>query len=308
MTNLKNKVLVVADQPGWAFDRIARGLQKYCSRWEVVIYYGKDEDYRELSSRSADHDVVLFLPDFRADVLLKHRVPRHKMILAIRSDVKMRGIAFYNDNQLINNTVSCVLAANSTLHKHFTDIHPYVVVLPGGVDIHTFLPKYDKPVYPPRVGWAGSRDNFGKTLRGLDIIEEACKETGYPYIPAYREVRWRNESEMVEYYQDEIDIYVDLDVRAGRQNGMLEAASCGKAIITSTIGGVGSWLVRHNLNGFHVDRTVPSLIDALEKIEPKIHDFGRAIRQEVVAWWSWEKQAALFEGVFDEVLDGTDKL
>jgi glycosyltransferase involved in cell wall biosynthesis len=90
-----------------------------------------------------------------------------------------------------------------------------------------------------------------------------------------------------------------MSVAAGRQNGLLEAGSCGKALI-STNCGVARELINHGSNGFIVERTRGDLEEALVRIVPYVKNFGLNIRKEVVKRWSWKIQAKTFEDAFNE--------
>ena len=100
-----------------------------------------------------------------------------------------------------------------------------------------------------------------------------------------------------------IDIYVDADIRAGRQNGLLEAASCGKMIVGTKGCGVCDQLIEHDVNGALVQRTINGIISGLKCVTP---EHGANIRKTIEEGWSWDKQARLFETVFNDVLKGCE--
>ena len=133
------------------------------------------------------------------------------------------------------------------------------------------------------------------------MLEEACKRLNFQFRPAYREDKWRNHDEMVSYYQNEIDIYVDVSESAGRQGGLVESGACGKAIIASRAG-IAEELIDHGKNGFLVDRNVDSIVNVLKQIVPNIDDFGKKIRKTIEDKWSWKIQAPMFENIFSEFI------
>jgi len=299
----QNRILVIVDQLDWAFDHNAEALQKHCHEWQVDIIYGKADNYQSCFNNHNKYDLVLFLPDFRTDVIMRSPVPKEKFLVAIRSDVLKRGISFYQDQETMQKRVGALLVSNSHLFEKFYQLHPVVRFAPGGVDIHTFVPFWRESHKPPIVGWAGSKDNFGKNQRGLDMIERACEHIGYLFHPAYREEKWRTISEMVKYYQYEIDIYCDMDLRAGRQNGLLEAASCGKACISTPQAGISGSLIQSRQNGLLVHYNMDSLISSMELVVDDIEKYGRTIREDVERKWSWEAQTGIFENIFNEMIN-----
>lgn len=46
---MKKKVLVVADVPDWAFDKIYKALDKSCEEWEVDVAYITTKSIDKLS-------------------------------------------------------------------------------------------------------------------------------------------------------------------------------------------------------------------------------------------------------------------
>lgn len=304
------KILIIVDQPGWAFHKNSLALKKHCKDWGVDIFFGKESNYWILTdpiykSIVEKFDLVLFFPDFRADVIEHNiNVRPARFIVAIRSDVRSRGLAFYNNPELMKQKVGCFIVANTNLFLEFHKLHPFVRLASGGVDAETFKPK-QRPMHdPPVVGWAGSRDNFGKKARGLDLIEMACERVGFPFKPAYREDRFRNEPEMVEYYQ-EIDIYVDMDLRAGRQGGLLEAGAMGLRLVSTPMAGIANQLIMGGHTGYLAYYNITSLCACLEwAAEDEM--IGSRIREEVEKHWSWESQSKLFEDVFNEVVNSED--
>lgn len=302
MTNDRKKILIVADIKNWAFDKIYRNLNKFSQKFSYSpAYTAIDLDGYKLKDHE-QFDLVLYLCDYSPAELIAEKIPKEKVVMAVRSMVKND---FYNDAKLMQNTTSALLVSNKILFERFKDMHPVVELAPGGIDTRIYYPlllTYHRR--KPVVGWAGSYLNMGgRDSRGLRLIADACKEVGYEFKPALREERWRNEQEMVEYYQYEIDIYVDLSESAGRQNGLLEAASCGKAIISNKVG-IADQLIQNGYNGYIVERDLKDVTLSLRNILPNASLFGKRIREEIVANWSWETHIEYFETAFDKVLYG----
>src|SRR4030043_387575 len=207
---INKKVLVVADAEWWVFDKIYRGIRDNISDWDVSVHYTK-------KSRNINHSkysVVLFLCDYQYQLIFENNIPREKLILAIRSNVRHD---FYNNSK-----------------------------------------------------------NFGAEFRGLNIVKSACEKLNFIFNPAIREEKLRSEDEMVKYYHDEIDIYVDMSIAAGRQNGLLEAGSCGLPIISSRVG-IADSLIIDGENGILCDRNVNELVNALQKIISIANKYGENI-------------------------------
>ena len=287
--------MVVADVPNWAFGKICKAIKKYCKDWDVHFYYMNwDRKQKYDLSHHKKFDLIFYLCDWYPERLESYRVPKEKIILAVRSDVNN---LFYTSNKL-RECASALAVANKNLYERFKHLHPEVKVCPGGVDVRLFRPKdafsHNEPLV---VGWAGSKEN--PSLRGLSFIEKACNKVGYIYNPAYREDKWRTEEEMVKYYQDEIDIYVDMSNSAGRQNGLIEAGSCGIPLISTRVG-IAAQLIKDGVNGYLVDRDVDSLSNALLQIRSNLEKFRKGMRRTILQSWSWESQIKLFQDLFNK--------
>lgn len=307
---MNRSVLIVADVKNWVFDKMYSALKNNCTHWNCYSTYISEKGPQDYCINDYNNfDLVFYLCDWNPNFLINANIPRDRVLLALRSDVpyaKNPTHSFYRNKDFIYKTVGGLVVSNDVLYDKFKDYHDFVRIASGGVDTELFKPfGVEKEFYPwsksnlPIVGWSGSMKNFGIEYRGLDIIQEVCNDLGYKFNPAYRENRWRNEREMSEYYNNDIDIYVDMSISAGRQNGLLEAASCGKALI-STNCGIASKLITDELDGFIVDRDCVSLKEGLICIVPYIPIFSENIRKKVVENWSWEAQTKIFEAVFDE--------
>jgi glycosyltransferase involved in cell wall biosynthesis len=288
------KVLVVCDVRNWAFENLFKALKKNLVNWDINSVYTTDGPL----IKHALYDVILFLCDYQVGLIKWNRMPKEKTILAIRSNVKL---SFY-DKMDLNEVASIIAVANNNLKNRFDKLHKNVVLAPGGVDtdIFKFQPKpFSNKI---KIGWSGSRSNFGSRLRGLDIVKQACEEERYRFTPAFREDKWRTPEEMNEYYHNEIDIYVDMSFEAGRQNGLLEAAACGVPVISSK-SGFAEQLIRHNETGFLCERNAESLKEILKLVLSKPNDYLYKMFEHVKRNWSWKVQSKIFEKMFEKIVN-----
>jgi glycosyltransferase involved in cell wall biosynthesis len=92
-----------------------------------------------------------------------------------------------------------------------------------------------------------------------------------------------------------------MSISAGRQNGLIEAGACKKALISTHVG-IADQLIEHEKNGLLVERNKESLIDALKNIKKYINFYGRAIRKEIEQKWAWHLHVKYFEDLFIKVL------
>lgn len=292
-----NKVLVVADVNWWAFERIVQGLKKYCTQWKVDAHYLR----ADTNIPHNNYDVIFYLCDWITEPIFENRIPRDKLVLAIRQAEDLP-YSLYTEPGKLQKTVKMVAVSNKDLVNKYISKHDTVRIASGGVDTDFFSFKEKFFEEPVRVGWAGSSGNFGREFRGLDLIQEACDKIGFIFNPAIREKRLRTIEEMREYYHNQIDIYVDMSFSAGRQNGLIEAGSCGLTII-SCRSGVAEDLIIHGYNGFLIQRNVESLSLNLAAVNNNSFVYGKRIRSDIEGKWSWKVQAPIFERIFEECVN-----
>lgn len=202
------KVLVVCDVRGWAFQNLYLALKKNITSFELFDTYICEKSVIEHN----DYDIVLCLCDHVVKFILEQHIPREKLILAIRSNVQD---PFYNSTDNVSSIAKIIAVSNLNLKHRFEKLHQNVILAPGGVDTDIFQFKPKALEEKLRVGWAGSRSNFGPEYRGISIIEEVCKQLNFEFVPAFREDLHRKHGDMPLYYYNEIDVYVDLSKGAG---------------------------------------------------------------------------------------------
>ena len=298
----RKRVLVFADTPGWAFDRIYQGLSKYCVKWDVDVAYSYI--HKPKLKKWDSYDKILYLPHHEPlplVKLVKNGLAKEKIIIAIRSELDH---PLYSDRQLLESTCGTMAAANQRLFIKFQSMHSNVRLAPGGIDTNVFSYKRRVLGEKIRVGWAGNEEGWGAEFRGLDIIEKACEALGFKFNPALRSQKWRTQKEMVEYYHNDIDIYVEMSKSAGRQNGLLEAASTGVPIVSYNCGIAGE-LIEDGINGYILDeRDVVLLENRLLKTVKNYPKLSHRIMRTVHEKWSWRYHAKIFESIFAEACVG----
>ncbi len=285
---MRKKVLVVVDHDKWAFARIYKGLKKNIQSCEINshnLFSGRAVNYHE-------YDVIIWLCDYVPQRLTELNIDPAKVIFCIRSMVTH---PFYDSLNCFDKLAKVLLVCNNFLMDKFSQHKIKTLVAPGGIDTDIFS-YYGKSVHNPTIlGWSGSRDNFGREYRGIDFLEDFCiKDRSVLFIPAYREDKWRDDADMVKYYHN-IDIYLDLSIGAGRQNGLLEASSCGVPIISTPVG-IAPMLINFGINGYLVNKDKVILKDAINSIVERYSYFQQNARRYVVEYgWDWKDQAKIFE-------------
>jgi len=295
-------ICCIIDIPQWAFYNNCRALQKY-GKFNYTIRYGREDRYKTAFKKLHKFDLVLYFVDVRIDYLVKRQAPKSKTVVMVRSDVrktcKKKPLKYWKEVTLMKQYIKCFMCANKEMLKYTRKKFPMKksFYAPGGVDTETFKPRVRTWNKVPVVGWSGSKKNFGIKARGLHFIKRACVQLGWKFKPAYRESTWRSHKQMVEYYHS-IDLYVDLWVGAGRQNGILEAMACGVPCVCCDKG-IARELTEGGLQ--IALRNVDSVKAALRRCWRDKEVLSRKAANFVKEEWSWKLWAEKFETIFNEI-------
>ena len=300
------KILYISDIPGWAFAKMGTALCKY-GKNDYTVRHGRKDKYKRWKTFKGmeDFDLVLYPVDVRPDRVFKARVPPEKLVMMIRSDVfklcKPKRLVYYNETKMMSRRVKAFMCSNTYLFETFKKKYTTQCFLaPGGVDTQIFKPEEKEYPKRPRVGWAGSKTNFGKDIRGIPMIQDACDHLGYTFKPAFREDKWRSQKEMVDYFNNDIDIYIDAFQAAGRQNGLLEAGACGVPLVSLPVG-IGQELIDAG-----VCVKISMLADSIEEGLKIAWEDRLKMRKKVVPYirkeWSWKVHVERWEKIFEELV------
>jgi glycosyltransferase involved in cell wall biosynthesis len=142
------------------------------------------------------------------------------------------------------------------------------------------------------VGYSGSEKHDWR--KGItEYIVPACKKAGVQlklvmpvegqYVPL---------TEMPGFYNS-IDAYLCASTSEGFSLSVLEAASCGRPVISTRVGG-SEELIKDGENGFLVDRTIEAMVEKLVLLKNNKDmtiEMGRRGREIAMESYSWEIRA-----------------
>ena len=298
---MAKKVLIIGDVRGWAFDRFYQGFKKNSKEWDVHNWYMNEDAPPNLEK----FELILYMSgsNYLAPVfkLINNGIPKERIVVAIRSSLRD---SFYEKEQSLKEYCQAVITSNEMLEGRLKSYHDKVYCLGGGVDTEFFTYKERQTPKMPRVGWCGNVKNWGESFRGVDIIQQATEGIGWIWNPAFRKDKFRTQEEMLDYYHNEIDIFVELSKSAGRQNGLIEAGACGVPIISYKCG-IAKELIKDGSNGILLyKREVVILITALLELHRDYEKFSKNIKTSIDLKWSWIKQARELESIFNRITYG----
>jgi glycosyltransferase involved in cell wall biosynthesis len=128
-----------------------------------------------------------------------------------------------------------------------------VYYVPNGVDENLFVEKKPVNLYSEKfvAGHVGKLAGLGRKGQ-KEFLEPAAAQAGVIWKGHYNNYTNRVEhNKMVDFYQD-IDAFFVASITDGTPNGALEAAACGRPVVTNRIGNMPEFIV-NGVNGFLVE-------------------------------------------------------
>lgn len=331
MSDSRPRILVLADEPGWAWERKAENYRR-CLGGHFDITVGFHGTAARLDFN--EFDLVHLFEVSQTRYLDPYQERRFRAVSGLTAHVwktwgenLMRKWAAHVD----------ALHANSLLLFHeLRPFHPHVYYTPNGVDVNLFK---RTSRHPDEITFAHvGKDNPRK---GGKLIVEAGRRVGVRPKILQRPSKFAySAQEMVVFYQG-VHVMVTASNMDGTPNPMLEGAACKCALLSTPIGNMPevircgcSACNRPSPNGFLTKNTLPvrpgpakapwpmtpefaaevergeeQLIQELaERMDwflrhpAETMEMGERARETVVADWTWEKQVEHVATMWREVL------
>ena len=300
------RTLIVTDRDGWSYMQIAQALVKHNTdpdlRLDVMALKGRESEFR---SRQAGYDRCLIMGHQMLGGIIPyfHRIRPH-WLTGIHSahafDPDLETSPNYDSpppQWLLRflgkfHAVNCV---SQRLTNLFSNEGLNVTYTPNGVDVDRFYPSGQISTKGPlRVGFAGTAKGIHDRRKGLrEFLIPACQGVGAELVAAVARTDSALPPSAMPAFHNSYDVFVLPSSSEGFSIALLEAAACGRVVISTRVGG-STELIRDGENGFLVDRTVEAIADRLTWIRDHRESaalMGKRMRQNVVENWSWEKRA-----------------
>ena len=290
----KKKILIIADVKGWAWWNKSRYIQYYLSdefAIDVICSHGAE---------ATDVDVNKY------DCYLTYGVNYRHLLKGVPADRQICGMTAHRKKSVTKqlNGVSHLHANSKMLMSELTNSirKSKFYYLPNGVDSELFVPV--KPIGDEKRLRAGHVGKICDAKGQVDIILPAIEKANC--------VRHNNFSDytnripyckMTDFYQD-LDVFLVASTEDGTPNGALEAASCGRPIISNHIGNMPEF-IRDGYNGFLVDPEPEAYAERLKYLSDHrdiLKTMGRNARIVVDRWWTWRRQAENYREMFRSII------
>jgi glycosyltransferase involved in cell wall biosynthesis len=176
--------------------------------------------------------------------------------------------------------------------------------LPNGVDANLF-----RPIEPIKENGELIVGHVGKEcpVKGQrEYIIPAIQTTKAKSATNLR--TWKDRlphTEMPTIY-NQMDVFVVASIEDGTPNPALEAAACGRPIISNRIGNMPEF-IKDGYNGFIVPRKIGEYVNKIRYFQDNRSELirmGENARKTILEGWTWKKQAEnyreMFRGIFEK--------
>lgn len=294
------RILLVADQPGWIFERHCMELKKRLTEYHIDVAYHR----QNIPKMSNDYDCV-----YICDPMPMAYPPASKTIMGLRCEFLYRehpqGAQGLYENGFPGRCVSikdkCAIfhVVNKNQYNVFENIvtDKPLLIAQHGVDEKIF----DRDRYPREKhdGIIVSIAGRGSSNKGFEIIRQVCDHLGIKYLTASYKGKKLSKEEMPLFY-NEVDAHICMSKTEGLNNPIMEAGAMGLPVI-STRCGAAEEIIKDGENGFLIDRNEESLKKALVKLanENSCLEMGDKMYNEIINNWTWEKKIEDFRKMFE---------
>lgn len=288
------RILIIADYSDWAFGHIAKDVKKFNQddSVDIDIIYLNENAIDIAKNIWQNYDIIFIMGWY----LYQHFsfIPKNKVITGIHSFCKWdghlsKGNKTLSPPQYLIDYLSGFLRVNVVSNRLFDLFSksglPEVYYTPNGVNIDLFIPKKEMPK-KFMAGIVGSRWRWG--LKNVNSI----------FVPAthksnvdFRILSGESTYDKMPDFYNSLNCYVCASKSEGFSMSCLEAASCGRPIISTDISGTDE-LITHGKTGFITGMSVDEVsyfINILKDDIEKCKKIGENMREHIIERYSWEK-------------------
>ena len=287
------EIALLADQPGWAYDRIVRGIAPWLERDGLVCRIGY------CSAGGLDEAVELAK---KADLILSFGFPIFTKLgyFLEQADRLLLGVwdsAYFDDPETCERLMKAraTICFNRAIHACALDrgVTNAILLTPAvGVD-----PDFFRPAGCPnadgrlRIGFVGNLARPNKRLDLIDaLMKTALADVDFLCTDRPGAVRQRLlTDESLRQFYSLLDVLLCVSDFEGGPLPPIEAAACGVPSVATPVGMLPEF-IEHGVNGLLVNGNVHELRSALARLrceEGLLASLKRSARQRALAW-RWE--------------------
>lgn len=295
------RVLILIDKFNWSYHSIAKALVKYNDRKNLDISIMPIKKNISTIKKEYKKFDLFFVMGWQTWDLVKF-LPIHSTLTGVHSfhswdEQKSMPMDFASPSDRVVDLLSKfnrVNAVSDTLCSVFKKAGlNNIYTTPNGVDSNLFKPhahSLSRLKEDFIVGYSGSSSHDWR--KGVsEFILPAAKKAGVRTHLAQLSKKTHVDLEDMPSFYKNIDAYICASSSEGYSLSVLEAASCGKVIISTRVSGCIDLI--DDTNGFLVDRDVDSIVEKIKYISNNplaFEGISKKIREDIVSKHCWSKK------------------
>jgi glycosyltransferase involved in cell wall biosynthesis len=295
--NRKPKIVFMTDVKGWAWWIKSEYIKKYLSDdFDIDIKNLIDDNGRMKFGNVNQNKYDLYFSYGFSYIDFLRQVPKHKKVCGVTAH-RAKSVIFPEMKKAEHHHANSMMLLKELKDMGFERAY-YV---PNGVNEELFVPS--KPLKEEGelvIGHVG-KECAAKGQR--EFILPAIQSTGCKSATNLR--TWKDKlphSEMPKIYND-MDVFIVASTEDGTPNPALEAAACGRPIISNAIGNMPELIV-DGWNGFIVPRKIGAYIEKIKYFKENRDELirmGKNARKSIEEGWTWKIQAENYRKMFKDI-------
>lgn len=300
-TTGKPKILFICDVKGWAWWIKSEYIKRYISdEFDVDIVHVIGDGSTPMNIIDQNKYDFYFTYGFSYIDFL-YRVPMNKKATGVTAH-RNKNVIFPKMKLAGHVHANSILLLKELMSMGFKD----TFYLPNGVDEELF--KITNPIKEDgelMVGHVG-KESPHKGQR--EFIIPAINAAGVRSVTNLRTYKDKLPHHEMPQIYNQMDVFVVASDEDGTPNPALEAAACGRPIISNNIGNMPEF-IEDGYNGFIVPKSIDAYvekIDYFKKNRKELIRMGENARKTVLENWTWKKQSENYREMFRKIFGKTN--
>jgi glycosyltransferase involved in cell wall biosynthesis len=291
------RILAIADEPNWIFERHARTLQ--------ILLAGSFDIHVQYRNDAVDESAFDLIYPLEFDLVRPEHIHMPwKYVTGIRSHISWDYCTAEQLTAYLDACFQRTHVVSKRLRALLAPTLPGVEYVTHGFDAARFTPVARQHTAGTlRLGWAGNRRSPAKGFE--QFVAPLAELPGVELVHCGFADRNRTLDEMPAFYAG-IDAYICTSATEGNNNSLLEAAATGAALITTRTGTVSEYL-RDGESALIVQRQPAAFRQAVERLRDDVAlraSLGSNAAAAVHPAWSWAQRAPEYRDFFQRALAG----
>jgi len=286
------KVLMITDSYNWATYFRAVNLKENLKNYDFTILSFVDKDKVNFNNFDVVYITNWPIYGYVRDKISKKR--NYKLVTGVSSHIGRKNAG---EMKPLFSSFDAIGLSNMFLIKEFSGAKfKNLFYTPFGVNHNIFNKKTNPANYKHVFGWVGNKT---RAVKRYSEIKSAIQSLGpnYEFKTVGNTSNFSREK-MAKFYNS-IGTLICFSESEGTPNPVLEAAMCGRAIISTNVGNVPQLM--SEIKDFKAVDSEKSLINQISdyRSNKDLNSLGLAIEAVAKKDWTWERQSKRFIKLFE---------